>query len=87
MHSPLETSKNKVLRYRKCNLLTINKGFGYQAFNICFKYIWNGIVPEKLNSLRSIKDIILTPNLRIDLKTGRTHSCNFSTNFLFNPFV
>ena len=71
MQSPLETIKNKILRYRKCNRLTFNKGFGHQVFNICCKYnainIWHGIVSEKLNRLRSIKDIILTANLRIDL--------------------
>ena len=91
MHSPHETIKNKILRYRKRNLLTFNKGFGHQVFNICCKYnainIWHGIVPEKLNPLRSIKKIILTANLRTDLQIGRAHTCSFSTIFLSNPFV
>ena len=91
MHSPPETIKNKILRYRKCNFLTFNKGFGHQVFNICCKYnainIWHGIVPEKINPLHSIKKIILTANLRTDLQIARAHTCSFSTIFLSNPFA
>ena len=91
MHSSPETIKNKILCYRKRNLLTFNKGFGHQVFNICCKYnainIWHGIVPEKLNPLHSIKKIIIAANLRNDLQIGRVHTCSFSTIFLSNPFI
>ena len=57
----------------------------------CCKYntinIWHGIVPEKLNPLMSIKNIILTANLRNDLQIGRVHTCSFTTIFLSNPFI
>ena len=91
MHSAPDTIKNRIVRYRKRNLLNFNKGFGHQVFNICFKYnainIWHGIVPEKLNPLRSIKKIILTKNLRNDLEIGRIHTCSFSNIFLSNPLI
>ena len=90
LHSPPENIKNRILSYRKRNLLSFNKGFGHQVFNICCKYnamnIWHGIVPEYLNPLQSIKRIILSANLRKDLEIGRTHTCGFTTIFLSNPF-
>ena len=59
-------------------------------FNICCKYnainIWQRIVQNKLNPLRSIKKIIISADLRKDLEIGRAHSCSFSTMFLSNPF-
>ena len=75
----------------KRNLLTFNIGLGHQLFKICCKYnainIWHETIPEKLNPLRNIKKIILTANLRNDLRLGRAHTCSYSTIFLSNPFV
>ena len=89
-HSPPDCIAHRILAYRKQNLLVFDKGFG-QVFNICCKYdainIWHGIVPEKLNPLRSIKKIIITKNLRNDLEVGRPHTCSFATIFLSNPFA
>ena len=91
LHSPPDSIAHRILAYRKRNLLVFDKGFGHQAFNTCCKYdaitIWHGIVPEKLNPLRSIKKIIITKNLRNDLEVGRPHTCSFATIFLSNPFT
>ena len=91
LHSPPESITHRILAYRKQNLLTFDKGFGHQVFNICCKYnaitIWHGIVPEKLNPLHSIKKIIISKNLRNDLEVGRAHTCSYASIFLSNPFT
>ena len=52
LHAPQDTIKNRILKYRKQNLLSFNKGFGHQVFNICCKYnalnFWHGIAPNKV---------------------------------------
>ena len=91
LHSPPDSITHRILKYRKQNLLVFDKGFGHQVFNTCCKYnaisIWHGIVPEKLNPLRSIKKIIISKNLRNDLEVGRPHTCSFATIFLSNLFT
>ena len=91
LHTPHATITNRILTYRKQNLLTFDKGSGHQVFNICCRYdainIWHGIASAKLNPLRSIKKIILLKNLRNDLEKGRKYNCIFTKIFLSNPFT
>ena len=90
LKGPTNTITHKLLRYRKDNFLSFNKGFVHDTFNICCKYnmlnFWNGISPRNVNPLNSIKRKIISHNLRLDLETGRSKSCSFASIFLGNPF-
>ena len=80
----------KLLRYRKENFLSFNKGFVHETFNICCKYnmlnLWHGISPCNVNPLHRIRRQIISHNLRSDLEMGRSKACCFTSIFLSNPF-
>ena len=87
---PTDATTYKLLRYRKDNFLSFNKGFVHDTFNICCKYnmldFWRGNSPPNVNPLLSIKRQIISHNLRTDLETGRSKGSSFTSLFLINPF-
>ena len=80
---------HKVLKYRKENLLAIDKGFAHEVFNICCKYkllhLWHGSAANHKNPPQAIKKIIISHNLQKDLDIGRKKKCSFVSIFLIDP--
>ena len=81
----------KVYNLRRKKFYGIKYGFVHEVLNLCCKYdvidFWHGKVRGGINPKNYIRKKILNYNLKLDLKVGRSKSCEFSKVYLKNVFM